>query len=451
MAEGEVLQFQCDAGAEGRPKSGEESWQDRHRNRIAARRVNSIIPSCSEFPVGTVNAGIRYEAILFPELDPNAPYLLSRKLNNDLKDFAPRVSFNWLATNDSKTVVRAAFGTFYDVPSLSIFYTAAQVNGDRFLSYQISGTDPNAPVFPTVPTLTNASYIVKPNINAFAPGFKNTYQIQTNFQVQRELLKNVTLTVGYNFDAQRQGLFSHNINLGPPVSYLADGRPVFGGASLHPNPNFNQINLIQSGANTNYNGLFVNIQKRMSAGFLLQASYTYSHAVADNLGEAGAITDPTNLRRDYGNADNDLRHYFVGQWLYEPHLKASSAKWINGFEVSSMIFYNSGYPINTVSGVDLNNDGNNNDRPLFRGRNDLAGPGLIQMDARLQRAFTVKERYRIIGLLEAENALNHTNAACSTASGCTGAVVHTAGASDFGRITNARTSRNVQFGFKFVF
>ena len=54
MAEGEVLQFQCDAGAEGRPKDGEESWQDTHRKRVGARRVSSIISSSSEFPVGTV-------------------------------------------------------------------------------------------------------------------------------------------------------------------------------------------------------------------------------------------------------------------------------------------------------------------------------------------------------------------------------------------------------------
>src|SRR5215813_9906159 len=31
----------------------DESWQDRHRKSVAARRVNSIISSCSEFPVGT--------------------------------------------------------------------------------------------------------------------------------------------------------------------------------------------------------------------------------------------------------------------------------------------------------------------------------------------------------------------------------------------------------------
>jgi hypothetical protein len=399
----------------------------------------------------SLNLGVRYETILFPGLDPDAPYPLSRQIDGDRKDFAPRFSFTYRATKDAKTVVRGAFGTFYDVPGLSIFYTAAQVNGHRFLSYQVAGTDPQAPVFPTVPTLSNTALIVKPNINAFAPGYKNTYQIQGNFQIQRELPFSLVLTLGYNYDAQRHGLYSQNINLGTPVSYLADGRPVFGGAALRPQQAFNQINLIQSGANTNYNGLFIHLQKRLSHGVLFQGAYTWSHARADNLGEGGAITDPTSLRRDYGNADNDLRHYFVGQWLYEPAVKTPGLKWINGFELSSMVFFNSGYPITAVSGIDLNNDGINNDRPLFRGRNDVAGPGLFQVDGRLQRTFVLRERFRLIGLFEAENVLNHTNAACSTAGGCTGAVVNTATAPDFGRITSARTARNTQFGFKFVF
>jgi hypothetical protein len=399
----------------------------------------------------TINAGIRYETIFFPDLDPNAPYPLSRKIDGDRKDFAPRLSFTWRASKDAKTVVRGAFGTFYDVPSLAIYTTAAQVNGDRFLSYQVAGSDPRAPIFPAVPALTDTALVVKPNINAFAPGYKNTYQIQGNLQVQRELPLNLVLTLGYNYAAQRHGLYSQNINLGVPVSYLADGRPVFGGAALRPNQAFNQINLIQSGANTNYNALFIHLQKRLSSGLLFQVSYTWSHALSDNLGEGGSISDPTNLRRDYGNADNDLRHYFVGQWLYEPTFKRPTLKWVNGFELSSMIFFNSGYPINAVSGIDLNSDGITNDRPLFRGRNDVSGPGLTQFDARIQRTFTVHDRYRIVGLLEAENALNHTNASCSTASGCSGAVVSTANAPDFGRITSARTARNVQFGCKFVF
>src|SRR5215467_7288425 len=166
-------------------------------------------------PRFTVNLGLRYETILFPGLDSEAPYPLSRKIDGDRKDFAPRVSFNWRATKDAKTVVRGAFGTFYDVPALSIFYTAAQVNGHRFLSYQVAGSDPRAPVFPAIPALSDTALVVKPNINAFAPGYKNTYQIQGNLQVQRELPWNLVLTVGYNYAAQRHGLYSQNINLGP--------------------------------------------------------------------------------------------------------------------------------------------------------------------------------------------------------------------------------------------
>jgi hypothetical protein len=76
---------------------------------------------------------------------------------------------------------------------------------------------------------------------------------------------------------------------------------------------------------------------------------------------------------------------------------------------------------------------------------------MLQLDGRIQRTFTIRERYRLTGLFEAENMFNHTNPNCSTATGCTSAVVNTAGAVDFGRLTSARTARNVQFGFKITF
>jgi len=399
----------------------------------------------------TLNIGVRYEKIFFPSLDKNAPYPLSRKIDGDSTDIAPRFAFSWSPLASNKTVVKGSYGLYYDVPSLAIFYNAAQVNGSRFLSYQVNGSDPAAPVFPNVPSLTGSSFAVAPNINAFAPGFHNTYQHQANLQVQHEAFGNFLVTAGYNFAALRHGLYSENINLGAPVSYLADGRPVFGNRAAHPDQRFNQINLIESGGNTNYNAFFVNVTKRLSAGLEFAATYTWSHALGNTLGEGGAPQDPTNLARDYGNSDNDVRHYFVAQGLYEPRFNNSRIRWINGFEISGTAFYNSGYPINQTTGIDLNNDGNLNDRPLFVRRNAFRGPDIFQIDARLTRSFTIRERYRIMGIAEAENLLNSTNANCSTAGGCTGAVISTAGATDFGRITSARTARNFQLGAKFTF
>ena len=104
-----------------------------------------------------------------------------------------------------------------------------------------------------------------------------------------------------------------------------------------------------------------------------------------------------------------------------------------------------------TAGTDLNKDGNLNDRPLYTARNSVTGPSILEVDGRLQRAFVIRERYRLIGSFETENLLNSTNASCSTSGGCTGAVVSTAGAVGFGRITSAWTARNVQFGIKVTF
>jgi hypothetical protein len=110
----------------------------------------------------------------------------------------------------------------------------------------------------------------------------------------------------------------------------------------------------------------------------------------------------------------------------------------------------SAFPINVTQGTDLNGDGVNNDRPLFRGRNDTTGYGFKEVNLRLSRNFKLHERWSLEILAEAENLLNSTNAACSTA-GCTGAVVATFNAPDFKRITSATDSRQIQLGGRLRF
>ncbi len=399
-------------------------------------------------PQLTINAGVRYEVIYFPEFDPNAPYPLSRSVNNDTHDFAPRFGITWAPGSNRRTVISAAWGTYYDVPDLGLFYGAAQVNGDRFLSYQVAGTSPEAPVFPNVPVISDPSFLVKPSITAFAPGFKDAYQEQTTVQIRHEAPLGVLITVGYNLELMRHGLYEINVNTGAPIGYLADGRPIFG--ATHPNPNFNQINTIESGGTGNYNAGYVSIERRFSRGLELGVSYVYSHALSDTLGEGGAPEDPTDLRRDYGNSDTDERHNLVMHAIFEPRFGAH-LQWLNGLRFSTAAYYNSGLPINVVTGTDLNGDGNLNDRPLFVGRNSVGGPSFLQVDQRVERTFTFHESYHASVLAEFENLLNSTNPGCATNTGCTSAVINTAGAADFGRLTTAAISRNIQIGARFQF
>lgn len=399
----------------------------------------------------SVNVGARYETIFFPTFDNLAPYPLSRSVPNDYSDIAPRLGFTWSPGGSRKTLVHAAYGMYYDVPGLATFYNAAQVNGHRLLNYQVAGTAAGAPVFPNVPQFNGGAFEVAPNITAFDPNFHNTYQHQANLQVQQELGRNFQLTVGYQFAGLRHGLYYADTNLTPTGQALADGRPIFAGTSNRPNPAFGAINLIRSGATTNFNGGFLTLQKRLSNGLEFTVNYMYSHALADNIGEGGSVSDPTNVHRDYGNADNNTGHNLVIQGLYQPTFNAHSARWLNGFEFSSMTFINSGYPINETAGTDLNNDGVVNDRPLFVSRNHLNGSGLSQEDAQIKRYFNFGERVHLAAFFEAENLLNTNNLNCNTTTGCTGSVISTTNSSDFLRQTAARTSRNVQTGLSLKF
>ncbi len=397
------------------------------------------------------NVGARYETIFFPTFDPLAPDPLSRSVPNDYSDIAPRLGLTWSPAGSRKTVVHAAYGIYYDIPGLSTFYNAAQINGHRLLSYQVAGSATGAPVFPNVPQFNGGAFEVPPNITAFDPNFHNTYQHQANLQVQRDLGANFQLTIGYQYAGQRHGLYYGDTNLTETGQTLADGRPIFAGTSKRPNPSFGAINLIRSGATTNFNGGFLTLEKRLSSGLEFTVNYMYSHALADNIGEGGVVSDPTNVHRDYGNADTNVGHNLVLQGLYQPTFRGDSMHWFNGFELSTITYVNSGYPINIIAGTDLNNDGVVNDRPLFESRNSLTGRGFTQVSAQIKRYFNVGDRFRLAAYIGAENLLNNNNLSCSTTTGCTGAVINTANSTDLLRETSAGTARNVQIGGKLTF
>src|SRR5262249_27551802 len=179
-------------------------------------------------------------------------------------------------------------------------------------------------------------------------------------------------------------------NLGAPVRVLDDGRPVFSAA--RPNTNFNQILQLKSVGNSTYYGGFISVNKRFSSSFQLTSSYTLGHAfnVNDSVGDAGTnVTDSTDIRRDYGRSSSDQRHRFVFQGVWQPRFTGDRAfmRALNGFTIAPNVTITSSFPVTAVQGSDLNADSVNNDRPLFRGRNDTKGYGFHEVNLRISRTF----------------------------------------------------------------
>lgn len=401
-------------------------------------------------PDVTVSAGVRYELTRYPVLDEQAPYELSRRVVNDTDNFAPRLGVTWRPGGSDRLAVRGGYGIFYDTTSLGLILNAAQLNGRRILSYNVPGTDPRAPVYPSLLSAGEAVFSTPPSITAFPDDFETMFAHQATVSVERQLTDHLLASAGYSYWGHRDTPYSRDTNLGPVVSTLADGRPVFTGSAQRPDPRFRAINLIESHGRSSFNSLDLTLRQRMTGG--VQLSGTYSYAKAKSIGdmEGGALMDPTDPERDWGPSPGDVRHTVTAQGTYAPEIARRGMTWLNGFQLSTLVFYNSGFPVNAQAGADLNNDLVLNDRVPFRGRNAFVGPDYFQVDLRLSRRIRLATNSTLELMVESENLFNRLNAACSIA-GCTSAVVNRDGAADFGRITSTRPGRYIQLGARFLF
>lgn len=388
----------------------------------------------------TVNAGVRYELILFPTLDASAAYPLSRSINNDTNNVAPRAGLTWIPTDDQKTVVRGGYGIYYDSPGLNLATTAAQ-RSTRLLSYQVSGTDSRAPVYPNLLATADPTFSVVPSINAFDANYQVTFAHNASVQVSREVMRDLSMTVGYSYWAHRNAPYIHDVNLPTPVGQLEDGRPVYSGASNRPNTQFRAINMVTSGASGTYHGLDVSVRRRFRSGLQFTVNYGFSQARNNGDLVGGTVMDPSALGRDRGPSNLDQPHTVSAQWSYAPAFK-SALRVLNGFQFSGTTFYSSGFPFSPLAGSDLNLDLVLNDRLPGTGRNSARLPNFLQTDLRVSRRIGLGGHRALDLMIESENAFNRLNAT---------SVVTQQRASDFGRITATRPGRYIQLGSRLTF
>jgi hypothetical protein len=112
-------------------------------------------------------------------------------------------------------------------------------------------------------------------------------------------------------------------------------------------PIFTNIFAEDSVAHSNYNSLQVLLEKRYSHGLQFQASYTYSKSL-DNASSFEELVGPTNFNSTYGPSLFDARHRFVFNVVWQlpvPKMEGFAGKALNGWEVSGIYTYQTGFPI----------------------------------------------------------------------------------------------------------
>jgi hypothetical protein len=369
----------------------------------------------------TLTYGARYELFTPPPGNSSLPYAYAHSFNVDSNNIAPRLGIAIGLGRDQKTVIRASGGIFYDPPQTDV-YRQSLLNAGEVppLNITLPPTNAFAPAYPTIfNSIPSGLNVPLQDVTSVAPNFANLYSVNGNVSVSRELGPNTGITLTYLYTRGNRLPVYRNINLIPAGAPLADGRPVYG--TTHIDPLFNNIAIAESVGQSTYNGGTITLNHRLSHGLVLDASYTWAHAIDDapeqnNIDSASQFpSDPSNRRRDRGNSLTDRRNTFMLNGVYSPFLTKAPGAWnyiLRNNQVSFAFVGFGGDIFNIGSNQVLNGDATiatAQQRPLYIGRNTYRGPATYQLDTRYTRVIPFGERIQGQLFAEFTNLFNHTN------------------------------------------
>ena len=305
---------------------------------------------------------------------------------NERRNFAPRAAIA-LAPSHT-TVIRAGAGLFFERLSESAFERALLHSEGKVQQLVFF---PN----PSFPDPYSSGQTPLPSLVQLAPGFTTPYVLDASLSVEQEIRKNTHLTVDFQTLRGVHLFRSHNINAPDPVT------------GLRPNPQFFAINQVESSATMRGNSANVTLRSTVKKRLNLLAQYTFSHTTDDTSGTFALPANNYDLGAERGRSNYDRRHRF--SLVGSAHLGL-------GFKLGAVLTASSGPPFDITTGYDGDDDGVANDRPAGITRNTGQGPGTLQLDVRLGKAFRVPRlanRDRTSRNLEfnvdAFNVVNHTN------------------------------------------
>jgi hypothetical protein len=507
------------------PAPTEMNW----RSLFSALYVQDVIRVTPNF---TLSLGFRGESgtgwneahgraanYTFPDgVISNQPRVASSSFTTNNAKFLPepRVGIAWSPV-PGKTVVRAGFGMYNELQD-ALGYRMDQ-NAPFNPVYSLSSLpvgrlpiDPQGPV-------PHGALLVPGGVQ---PNLKMPTLISYSFGIEQEISPNTSLTLRYVGSHGYHEIVGVDANEPVPVICPASpcpavypsnfpaplaGSPIPAGTFYIPagtpkaNPTIANTWTWFSAANSNYNALQIDFNRRFSHGLALRGAYTWSKSLDDGdsvnqttAGNApGLVSNPYDIGADYGPATFDVRNLGAINAIYDLPFgrgRQFAANWsgfanglVSGWSVNSIVLVQSGFPFTPQLSYNPSNNGDTRNpvRPYINpnftgpiitgnvnqyfnpaaflqpppnsgfygnlGRNTLTGPGLATWDfstikdTRVSERLSMQFRTEIFNLLNRAN-FNTPNLIVFTPSGVSG----TAGA-----ITStATTARQVQFGLKLL-
>jgi len=386
------------------------------------------------------------------------------------KNFLPRFGFAYQLGD--KTVIRGGFG-LYTFPWNVDTYASAGL-GNAFTS-QGNEADSTGNVNPVVILSsdgnTNYQGSKGASINSLyrkAPTTPDAYNGQSvgfiqytspapllrswNFTVQRQITNSMVFDIGYVGSNQSHLPFTKDVNQ-VPENLLGPND-----AAFRPYRVFQSLNGYTTEGVANYNAFQTGLTRRLAAGLMFNANYTWSHMLSNQDSSGwGSLQGATPYQRsydpmaNYGNSNFDVRHMFkahgsydlpigrgrkfannnkaldyaIGGWtLFSDFIRQSGSPFTvnmltnNSFSQStgSFVWFPNlvGDPYAVPGGQAIDHWYNVNAFAAPApgtfgnlGRNTLVGPPLTAINASLHKVFKFTERMNLDFSANATNLINH--------------------------------------------
>lgn len=292
--------------------------------------------------------------------------------------FSPRGGFSYALDKSGRTVLRAEAGLLPVQMDLVSFAEIAQYDGDVSVR-RATGTL----AWPGVGAASTAP-IIGPSITFYDAGARQPTSFKSEASITHDFGKgsSISLTAGYGH--LDYALRRSDANLAvAPASTSNDGRSIWGtleqyGALITPtvgsNRRFSDIDMAYGLTSTGYSdfaSVTVAMERRVTRGLQVQASYTYSETDDNLVGQLSAdpadrlspFPDAQGLNDwDSGRSDLDIPHRVAATLEYRAtgSLPLSIAA---RFRFRSGLPYTPGFQ----RGVDANGDGSSANDPAFLG------------------------------------------------------------------------------------
>ena len=250
--------------------------------------------------------------------------------SSDKNNFQPRLGIAWapnfksgpfhrLFGDQDKSLITMSFAEMTQLAYLNISLDSLIFDGANLVTGAVAASAPcnagNAvfsawPNFPSdaalAPCFTPGSSFGR--VRPISPKLHNPELRHVSMSFERELTRDAVLTLQY-VGAFGFGQFGERDTNFPSINE-DPAHPGFFYFGDRPDPRFTAIRTNENSRTSSYNGLIVDVAKRMSHHFQIHGGYTWSHTLASTEDFFGVSEpgDPRNISAEKADAQIDSRH-----------------------------------------------------------------------------------------------------------------------------------------------